>query len=34
RFAFQIFVQQSQIKPDNIADVEKLLTNAEYEAGL
>ncbi|ENQ0882131.1 glycine cleavage system protein H, partial [Acinetobacter baumannii] len=22
------------IKPDNIADVEKLLTNAEYEAGL
>ncbi|EPJ6758589.1 glycine cleavage system protein H, partial [Acinetobacter baumannii] len=21
-------------KPDNIADVEKLLTNAEYEAGL
>ena len=23
-----------KIKPDNIADVEKLLTNAEYEAGL
>lgn len=23
-----------KIKPDNIADVEKLLTNSEYEAGL
>lgn len=23
-----------KVKPDNIADVEKLLTNAEYEAGL
>lgn len=23
-----------KIKPDNMADVEKLLTNAEYEAGL
>lgn len=23
-----------KIKPDNVADVEKLLTNAEYEAGL
>lgn len=23
-----------KIRPDNIADVEKLLTNAEYEAGL
>lgn len=23
-----------KIKPDNIADIEKLLTNAEYEAGL
>ncbi|SSQ99267.1 glycine cleavage system protein GcvH [Acinetobacter baumannii] len=23
-----------KIKPDNIADVEKLLTNAEYEAGI
>ncbi|WP_151822420.1 glycine cleavage system protein GcvH [Acinetobacter oleivorans] len=23
-----------KIKPDNISDVEKLLTNAEYEAGL
>ncbi|MFX6153091.1 glycine cleavage system protein H, partial [Acinetobacter baumannii] len=23
-----------KIKPDNMADVEKLLTNEEYEAGL